>query len=96
VRLLPRAKEPIADLADRRKALYLALRERSVFTQVHYIPVPAQPFYRERAGADGDFAGALCYYGSCLSLPMFPKMTDGDVSRVLEALRQCLSGAQRR
>ena len=30
--------------------------------------------------------GADAYYASCLSLPMFPAMTDGDVDRVVEAV----------
>lgn len=86
VRLVRRPGESLDQLAARRKTLYLGLRERKIYTQVHYIPVPMQPFYGGRAD---DHPGATAYYAGCLSLPMFPKMTDADVDRVIEALREC-------
>jgi UDP-4-amino-4,6-dideoxy-N-acetyl-beta-L-altrosamine transaminase len=61
------------------------LRARGVNTQVHYIPVAWQPYYRERYG-DADLPGAWRYYERTLSLPLFPAMTDEDVDRVVEAL----------
>jgi perosamine synthetase len=71
---------------ERRKALYLALAEKKIYTQVHYIPVHRQPdFVRNGMGGD-DLPGADAYYASCLSLPMFPAMTDADVDRVARAV----------
>lgn len=87
-RLVRRPGEPLERLADRRKALYLALRERKVVPQVHYIPVPDQPYYR----GTWPCPGAAAYYAGCLSLPMFPKMTDADVGRVVEVLADLAGG----
>ncbi len=70
------------DLVDR-------LRDRGVGSQVHYIPVHAQPYYRARYG-DLDLPGAEAWYDRCLSLPLYPGMTDDDVGRVAEALRSIL------
>jgi len=86
VGLIRRTGEALENLAARRKACYLALRERKIFTQVHYIPVPMQPYYRDRADELGQ--GASAYYAGCLSLPMFPKMDDADVDRVVEAMAE--------
>ena len=61
------------------------LRERGIGTQVHYIPVHLQPYYRERYG-DVELPGAMAYYNRCLSLPLFPAMGEDDVSRVVDAL----------
>ena len=88
VRLKARPGETTQQTAVRRKALYLALREQKIVTQVHYIPVPWQPYYQSAKGPQADFPGAERYYASCLSLPMYPRMTDADVRRVLEALRR--------
>ncbi|MEM9383385.1 MAG: UDP-4-amino-4,6-dideoxy-N-acetyl-beta-L-altrosamine transaminase, partial [Planctomycetota bacterium] len=67
-----------------------ALRERGIGTQVHYIPVPSQPDY-ERLGHDAAaFPGALRYYERTLSLPLFPRMEDADVDRVVGALADVL------
>jgi dTDP-4-amino-4,6-dideoxygalactose transaminase len=61
------------------------LRARGVGTQVHYIPVHRQPYYRARYGAL-ELPGAERYYARTLSLPLFPAMQDGDVERVVHAL----------
>lgn len=76
---------------DRPRAqVVAALRELGILTQVHYIPVPAQPYYTDRGADPSRYPGALAYYASVLSLPMFPAMRDADVDRVVEALTQVL------
>ncbi|HEX3365072.1 UDP-4-amino-4,6-dideoxy-N-acetyl-beta-L-altrosamine transaminase [Phenylobacterium sp.] len=74
-----------------RRAVVDALRERGVGTQVHYIPVHTQPYYRERYG-ELDLPGAQDWYDRCLSLPLYPGMADKDVGRVAEALGAVLGG----
>ena len=61
------------------------MRARGIGSQVHYLPVPWQPYYRDRYG-EGDYPGAAAYYRRILSLPLYPAMTIGDVDRVLDAL----------
>jgi len=78
-----------AGLGIERAALMRVLREAGIGTQVHYIPVHLQPYYRRRYG-DLDLPGARRYYERCLSLPLFPAMADDDVDRVVEALARAL------
>jgi UDP-4-amino-4,6-dideoxy-N-acetyl-beta-L-altrosamine transaminase len=61
------------------------LRARGVGTQVHYIPVHTQPYYRDRYGPLA-LPGAEEWYRTCLSLPLYPGMADEDVDRVILAL----------
>ena len=68
-----------------RGAVMRALRERGVSTQVHYLPLHLQPYYRRRYG-DLDLPGAQAYYQRTLSLPLFPAMKPADVDRVVDAL----------
>ncbi|WP_293676039.1 UDP-4-amino-4,6-dideoxy-N-acetyl-beta-L-altrosamine transaminase [uncultured Phenylobacterium sp.] len=65
------------------------LRARGVGTQVHYIPVHRQPYYRGLYG-DLSLPGAEAWYARCLSLPLYPGMADGDVEEVADALRDVL------
>ena len=65
------------------------LKTRGVGTQVHYIPVHTQPYYRERYGPLS-LPGAEAWYETCLSLPLYPGMADEDVDRVVDALREAL------
>lgn len=66
-----------------------ALRARGVGSQVHYIPVHRQPYYRELYG-ELALPGAEAWYARCLSLPLYPGMDDGDVTTVVAALREAL------
>ena len=66
-----------------------ALSERGIGTQVHYIPVHRQPYYRRRYG-DMQLPGADAYYAHALSLPLFPSMADADAERVVAALAEVL------
>lgn len=65
------------------------MKERGIGSQVHYLPVHLQPYYRERYGAL-DLPGAWGYYRRCLSLPLFPAMQASDVDRVVEVLAAAL------
>ena len=63
------------------------LREQGVGSQVLYIPVHLQPYYRNQFGYGvGKCPNAETYYEQTLSLPLFPKMTDGDVDTVIRSV----------
>jgi dTDP-4-amino-4,6-dideoxygalactose transaminase len=67
------------------------LREAGIGSQVHYVPVPLQPYYRNYAGTGpGDFPGAEAYYARALSLPMYPDLSDSDLERVVAELHRIL------
>jgi UDP-4-amino-4,6-dideoxy-N-acetyl-beta-L-altrosamine transaminase/dTDP-4-dehydrorhamnose reductase len=67
------------------------LREKGIGTQVHYIPVHTQPYYQKNLGTRwGDHPRAENYYRRCLSIPLYPAMTDEDVSKVIKALKESL------
>ncbi|MBN9495452.1 MAG: UDP-4-amino-4,6-dideoxy-N-acetyl-beta-L-altrosamine transaminase [Alphaproteobacteria bacterium] len=76
---------------DRARAM-AELKARGVGTQVHYIPVHRQPYYRARYG-DVSLPGAEAFYARCLSLPLFVGMADSDVDRVVAALVDVLGRA---
>ncbi|MBL4766386.1 MAG: UDP-4-amino-4,6-dideoxy-N-acetyl-beta-L-altrosamine transaminase [Rhodobacteraceae bacterium] len=59
-----------------RAQLMLALRDRGVGTQVHYVPVPAHPFYRDRGYKLEDFPHAEKFYEEALTIPLFYDLTD--------------------
>ncbi len=94
VRVAGGAGEDLASIAARRKALYLGLAEQKIFGQVHYIPVHSQPDFRANGMGGEDLPGAAAYYASCLSLPMFPAMTDADVDRVASAVIEISQSSQ--
>ncbi len=74
--------------AKHRRALYDFLRTRNIFAQVHYIPVHRMPYYEALGHRAGDFPHAEAYYAECLSLPLYPTLTDEEQTYVIECLRE--------
>ncbi|WP_293473066.1 UDP-4-amino-4,6-dideoxy-N-acetyl-beta-L-altrosamine transaminase [Phenylobacterium sp.] len=72
-----------------RREVVEALKAEGVLTQVHYIPVHRQSYYRGLYG-EQDLPGADAWYAKCLSLPLYPGMADEDVGRVVAALKAAL------
>lgn len=66
---------------------------RGIGTQVHYLPVHRQPYYQSRYG-NTQLPGADAYYASCLSLPLFPAMSEADIDRVVAVLTNQLAKAE--
>ncbi len=66
------------------------LNKRQVGTQVHYIPVHRQPYYRNLYG-DQNLPGAEAYYQSCLSLPLAADMSTEDVDRVVDVVTNLIT-----
>lgn len=65
------------------------LRERGIGSQVLYMPLYRQPYYRDRYG-EQSLPGAEAYYAKALCLPLFPNMTDNDIDRVVGSLKAVL------
>ncbi len=67
------------------------LERQGIYTQVHYIPVHTQPYFQKKYHTGwGDCPNAEQYYQNCLSLPLFPLMTDSDTKRVISAIKKVL------
>jgi UDP-4-amino-4,6-dideoxy-N-acetyl-beta-L-altrosamine transaminase len=68
-----------------RASLMQKLAKKGVGTQVHYLPVSEQPYYRNRYCVP-QCPNAWEYYKSALSLPLYPAMNEEDVHYVVSAL----------
>jgi UDP-4-amino-4,6-dideoxy-N-acetyl-beta-L-altrosamine transaminase len=70
----------------RRKELYEYLKTQQIFSQVHYIPVHTMPYYKSLGWKQGDMPLAEAYYEQCLSLPMYPALTDQEQDYVIQKI----------
>jgi perosamine synthetase len=72
------------------------LRQRGIGTAVHFIPLHLHPYYQRVWGyRPGQFPVAESYFERCISLPIYPGMSDGDVDRVVESLKDIASKFRR-
>ena len=71
-----------------RPTVMARLREQGVGTQVLYIPVPEQPYYRENHPDCGKaVSNARHYYDHALAIPLYPGLSEMDQDRVIEAIQ---------
>ncbi|WP_093114431.1 UDP-4-amino-4,6-dideoxy-N-acetyl-beta-L-altrosamine transaminase [Salinimicrobium catena] len=76
----------ILEVKDR-LGLYNHLRDHKIFAQIHYIPCHLMPYYRDLGWKEGDMPNAENYYIKCISLPMFPTLTDLEIDFVIKKIR---------
>ncbi len=61
--------------------------EQGIGTSVHFIPLHIQPYWRDKYNYQEDgFPVALDVFSRAVSFPIYPKMTDEDITRVIEAV----------
>jgi dTDP-4-amino-4,6-dideoxygalactose transaminase len=75
----------IIEVANR-KALYDALKEKGIYAQIHYVPVHTMPYYQQLGYKKGSMPMAEAYYSKCISLPMYPTLTDDEQSFVINSV----------
>ncbi|MGZ5207144.1 MAG: DegT/DnrJ/EryC1/StrS family aminotransferase, partial [Caldimonas sp.] len=74
-----------------RDAFIEALFAAGIGCSVHYIPLHLQPYWRDRYGLEAaQFPHSQHAYERLVSLPMYPRMTPGDVERVAAAAAAAL------
>ncbi len=71
-----------------RLGLYSHLRDNKIFAQIHYIPTHLMPYYRQFGWKEGDMTQAETYYRHCISLPMFPTLSDKDQDFVINKIAE--------
>ena len=73
---------------ENRAEVYQTLRDHGIYSQIHYIPTHLMPYYKQQGWMQGDMPHAEEYYRRCLSLPMFPSLTDSEISEVITAIKK--------
>ncbi len=86
--------EYFQDPASARDDLSESLRRRGITTSVHYRPLHLHRYYRETFGFRPDyFPVSVREYRRALSLPIFSRMNEAEVERVLDGVRHWLGRA---
>lgn len=78
------------DLAVSRAHVMNSLKQLGIGSQVHYIPVPQQPFYAERGYDTHSLTKAIDYYETALTLPMFYGLSDNQIEYIVSSLNSVL------
>ena len=72
--------------------LFKKMKEFGINLQVHYIPLHLQPFYQRNYGfKPGDFPISENFYHQELSLPIYPDLSNDQISMVINRILDYLS-----
>lgn len=75
----------------RHRSTFEALRASGVGVNLHYIPVHLQPWYRALGHSEGQYPESERYYRTAISLPIFPDLSQMEMSDVVAKLRSSLA-----
>lgn len=64
------------------------LKRRGIGCSVHFIPIPLHPFYQRTVPLRDACRNTLAQYPRMISLPIYSRMTDAEVDRVIEAVKE--------
>lgn len=73
-----------------RKEFFQALWKENIGCQVHYIPVYWFPYYEKLGYTRGLCPNAEELYKGIISIPLYPRLTDEDVSDVIHAIKKLI------
>ena len=73
----------IIEVKDR-QGLYHYLRNNNIFSQIHYFPCHLMPYYQNLGWKQGDMQHAEEYYENCISLPIYPTLTEAEQQNIID------------
>lgn len=73
-----------------RDEVFARLRDAGIGVNVHYMPIPAQPYYRDLGHDPANYPGAQAYYRQAISLPLFPGLSLAEQDQVVQTLESVL------
>jgi len=75
-------------LVENRIGLYNYLKENGIIAQIHYYPVHLMPYYRNLGWKENDLPFVEEYYSKCISIPIFPSLTDDEQEYVIQIIKK--------
>ncbi|WP_456485403.1 UDP-4-amino-4,6-dideoxy-N-acetyl-beta-L-altrosamine transaminase [Hydrogenimonas sp.] len=77
---------------SKREDLFVKMRKKGIGLQVHYIPINKQPYYKALGYGEEPTPVMDRYYARCLSLPLYPALTDKEQEYVIRNLKEMVHG----
>ena len=79
---------------ENRKELYDFLHSKGILAQIHYIPIHMFPYYRRIGYQDANLSKSEKYYKRCISLPMYPTLSNEEQNFVIDQVLKFISDEQ--
>ena len=76
---------------ENRKELYDFLHSKGILAQIHYVPIHTMPYYKNIGYLDAGLVHTEKYYSKCISLPMYPTLSNEEQSYVINKVLEFIS-----
>lgn len=76
---------------ENRRNLYDQLRLKGIYAQIHYFPVHLMPYYQKMGFLENTLPKVEDYYKKCISIPIYPSLTDIEVSFIIASIQEIVS-----
>ena len=63
------------------------ISNQGIHAQIHYIPLHMLPYYRKIGYEDAMLTNSENYYENCISLPMYPTLSDEEINYIIETTK---------
>ena len=73
-----------------RNEIMAILKKNGIGSQVHYLPIPAHPYYTELGFFIGEIPEAFAYYEEALTIPLFPSLKKREQQRIISILEKSI------
>ena len=80
----------LGEIIKTQREVYEAMHLAGILVNLHYIPVYRQPYYQHAGLEEGCCPQAEQYYSQCISLPMYPRLTQVQQSHVIDTLKSLI------
>ena len=71
---------------ENRKEFYDFLHSKGILVQIHYLPIHKLPYYNKIGYDDASLIHSEKYYSQCISLPMYPTLTNKELEYIIEMI----------
>ena len=78
-----------------RKSLFLHLRKKNYFVNVHYIPIYKHPFYK-KVFKNFRLIEAENYYNESISIPLYPNLKKTEVNRIIKIIKNYINNNEKK
>ena len=78
-------------LSISRNQLMMKLRDLGITTQVHYLPIPLQSYYKNLGYKIEDLPNTMSLYSQLLSIPLFPKLGFVKQKKVIRKIQEIIN-----
>jgi len=78
----------LLDKSINRDEFFVQMRNRTIGANVHYIPIPHFSLYKKLGYTPEDYPITEEIYSRIITLPIYPKMTDNQVLKVIDTIKE--------